>query len=169
VRSGFKDLTNRVTGSPLPGAFRALCGLSLAGWQALPPGLDFDLETSIPGLQGPASFWAEALVTAGSQALAHYMSGPYAGQAALTENRVGQGSACYLGWYPTVDQAGAILANRLERAGVPLRDDLPEGLVAVRRGPYTLLFNFAEGDQTACVDGKSIHVGGRDFILLREE
>jgi len=168
VRSGFKDRTNRVYDGPLPGAFRTLCGLAVTGWQTLPPGVTFDLETSIPDLKGPAATWAEALMTTGSHVLARYTSGPYAGQAALTENLVGQGSASYLGWYPTVDQAKAILAHWLKREGVPFRDDLPEGLVAAMRGPYTLLLNFTESDQTARVDGKLVRVRSRDLILLKE-
>jgi beta-galactosidase len=61
VRSGFKTESNRVSEQPLPGELRYLVGATVSDWQALPPGVAFDLSSEVPGLCGQAAFWAEAL------------------------------------------------------------------------------------------------------------
>ena len=102
-----------------------------------------------------------------SKALAQYTAGPFASQAALIENRVGAGRALYMGWYPTYEQAVAILAYLADQAGIERLADLPPGLVASRRGPYTLLLNFTEEDLTARVGERSVKVGSRDVSVVQ--
>ena len=178
VRSGFKTHSNLVTDQPLPGVFGQITGITLSGWQALPPDIGFEIETDIPNLNGPAAFWAEGLLPAHSaereaetggndlKTLALYTSGPFASQAALTENPVGDGRAYYLGWYPNIEQAGAILAHLLDQAGIPKLADLPSGLIATSRGPYTVLLNFSEEQLTATIKGQPVRVGPRDIRVL---
>jgi len=184
VRSGFKTTTNLVTDQPLPGVFRQLVGARLTGWHALPPGVEYGIETQIPGLEGPATFWMEGLLplspqgesvesgeggdqVLSSKALAQYTAGPFASQAALIENRVGAGRALYMGWYPTYEQAVAVLAYLADQAGIERLADLPPGLVASRRGPYTLLLNFTEDDLTARVGERSVRVAARDVSVIQ--
>jgi hypothetical protein len=207
VRSGFKTPTNTVTTEPLPGVLRDLIGATVTDWGALPAGVGFELESAIPGLQGQATLWTESLVTlsnpsaslrTGLQSLVTYRSGPYAGRAALTENRLpllpsgegvassmgmrpdsplplGEGVASlmgvrgrvwYCGWFPTLDQATALLrhvANELSLSR--LADDLPHGLLAARRGAHTALLNFTDEPLTGQVGGRSITVAGRDVAI----
>ena len=47
-----------------------------------------------------------------------------------------------------------------------LADDLPAGVVAARRGPYTLLLNFTDETQTVRVAGETLEVGPRDVRVL---
>jgi len=170
VRSGFKTPTNRVTDQPLPGVFRDLVGATVTEWQSLPPGVSFELASEIPGLGGAAETWAEALDGA-AEPLARYASGPLASRAALTENKVGDGRALYLGWYPTVEQAAAILDLLAAQDHIArLANDLPAGIVVAQRGPYAIVLNFTDAQATVPIGGQSVIVQPRDaaVILLRD-
>lgn len=169
VRSGFKTLSNTVTDQPLPGPFRPLVGATIANWHALPPGIGYDFESSIPGLTGPATIWAESLQipTSNLRPLVHYTSGPFASLAALTENNVGRGRALYLGWYPTVAQAEALLKHLAARVGINPIAQVTPGLVAAQRGAYTLLLNFTDAPLTATVRGQPCLVAARNIKVIQ--
>jgi beta-galactosidase len=170
VRSGVKTPTNLVTADPLPGPFRDLVGATVADWHALPPDVTYKMVTAVPELTGSAAIWAEALTPAlggKTQVLATYPTGPFQGRAALVGQRVGRGRAFYLGWYPTVEQAQALLAHLGERAGVSrLAEELPEGLIAAQRGEQLVLLNFTEKTLTAKVEGQSLEVLPRDVVTI---
>ncbi len=176
VRSGFKDTSNRVIDHPLPGPFRKLVGITVSDWQSLTQGVSFDLSSSIPGLEGPATVWAEALNPAifDSQSgdpdlrlLAHYNSGPFSSRAALVEHRIGSGRALYLGWYPNDSQAETLLDHLASQAGVLPLAVVPDGLIVYRRGPYLILLNFTEELLTATFQEKTLSVGPRDVEVIR--
>jgi beta-galactosidase len=171
VRSGFKTPSNLVIDLPLPGLLRPLVGATVTDWQTLPPDVGFDLETSIPNLVGPASQWAEALTVEagqGGEALARYTAGPFAAQPALVENQLGAGRVFYLGWYPTEAQALALVAHLTGQARVArLAENLPSGVIAARRGAYTLLLNFTEQTALVTVRGQSLSLPPRDVKVLR--
>ena len=176
VRSGFKTTSNRVTDHPLPGHFRELVGITVSDWESLPPGASYDLSSSIPGLVGSATVWAEALNPANSdsqsrdpdpQILAHYISGPFSSHAALVERKVKSGRAIYLGWYPNDLQAEALLAHLASQAGVLSLAAVPEGLIVSRRGPHLILLNFTEEPLMATVEGRTVLVGPRDVEVVK--
>lgn len=169
VRSGFKTRSNRVTHHPLPGVFRDLVGALVSEWHALAPGTSYLVKQSdqpnSPGVS--VSLWAEGLTPTTGKARAVYTSGPFAGKAAFTDNPVGRGRALYCGWYPTLDQATQIVRPLLQALHLrPIVDALPSGLCALRRGPYTLLFNFSDQFITAIVNGRPADVSPRDVLLL---
>jgi len=165
VRSGFKTPLNRVTDQPLPGVFRDLVGATVTEWQSLPPGVSFELASEIPGLGGAAETWAEALDGA-AEPLARYASGPLASRAALTENKVGDGRALYLGWYPTVEQAAAILDRLAAQDHIArLANDLPAGIVVAQRGPYAIVLNFTDAQATVPIGGQLVIVEPRDATV----
>ena len=160
VRSGFKTINNQVTDQPLPGVLRDLVGITVKDWHSFPPGVSYNLGTSIPGLLGPATVWAEALNPAlpASQAgepdleiLAHYTSGPFSSTAALVKHKVGAGQALYLGWYPNDLQAEILMAYLASKAGISPIATLAEGLIASQHGPYIILLNFTDDPQVATV------------------
>jgi beta-galactosidase len=138
-------------------------------WHALPPGVAYGLETGLAGLEGPAQTWAEALVpeNPACTAWARYTSGPLAGQAALSEHALGAGRAWYLGWYPGMGQAQTLAAHLAEKAGIARLAVLPEGVVAARRGPFTILMNFTDQAQQAAVHGEALQVGPRGVRVMR--
>lgn len=178
VRSGFKTPSNQFTDSPLPGRFRDLAGITVRDWHSLPPDVGYDLDSSIPGLAGSATVWAEALVPDSSdsqsvdpdlQILAHYISGPFQSYAALVEHKVGTGSAYYLGWHPTDAQAEPLLAYLASKLDVNSLAFLPEGLIAIQRGPHLLLLNFTDSSQSATVQGRAVSVGPRDVEVVHTQ
>ncbi len=175
VRSGFKTLNNRVIDTPLPGYFLELVGFTVRDWHSLPPGVSYDINSTIPGLVGPATVWAEALMPAisNSQTLdpdlhihAHFNSGPFSSYAALVEHKVKAGRAFYLGWYPDENQAEAILAYLASQVGVNPLAELPEGLIAIERGNHIILLNFTDKPLVAAAQGRSVLVGPRDVKIV---
>jgi beta-galactosidase len=175
VRSGCKTIDNRFTDRPLPGVFRDLVGASVSDWHSLPPGIGYGLRSSIPGLVGPATVWAEALHPAvsdpqhsetGAQALAEYSSGPFSSLAALTEHTVGDGRALYWGWFPDGSQAEALLGFLAAQAGVSPLATLPDGVIASQRGSHIILLNFTDQPQTATVQGRTVLVGPRNVEVV---
>jgi beta-galactosidase len=169
VRSGFKTMSNTVTHQPLPGVFRELVQATVADWGALPAGIGYQLESSVPGLSGTANTWIEALVTPpeaeGARVMATYLDGPYAGKAAMTSNAIGKGRAWYVGWLPTVEQAMAIIQHRIQRVSVMRLADLPPGLIAALRGTSLVLMNFTDAPLSATTQGRAVTVPGRDVVV----
>jgi beta-galactosidase len=176
VRSGFKTTSNLVIDSPLPGHIRDLVGITVSDWHSLPPGVSYDLSSSIPGLDGPATVWVEALDPGGNgsqhinsdlQIHAHYRSGPFNATAALVEQKLGAGRAFYLGWYPSDKQAEALLAFLASQVSVIPLASLPDGLIAIPRGPQLVLLNFTDLPLTATIKGHSISVRARDVVVAK--
>lgn len=169
VRSGAKRPDNAFTDETLPGVLRALVGATVVHWGALPDAVRFGLTEETPGLSADgAGLWVEALEPLpGARALASYQDGPWAGMAAATEHQIGNGRALYVGWYPTLAQAEALLRRILTLQEVPFDESLPPGLVVSRRGPYTILLNFTDQPLTATVAGEHHIIAGRDVVVRR--
>jgi beta-galactosidase len=168
VRSGFKTTSNLVTGQSLPGLLRPLTGATVLDWQTLPEPQGWDLSTNIEGLNGPASYWVEVLQldSESVRVLASYSGGPYSGRAALTENRLGEGKLYYHGWYPTVDQARAIMRHLADTLALSHIVELPFGLIARRRGNATILLNFTDSILSVSVAGRSVSIDPRDVKIV---
>jgi beta-galactosidase len=176
IRSGFKTTSNLVTDRPLPGIFREIVGSTVSSWQALPPGIGYDISSSIPGLTGKSLVWAEVLnpITLDTQSknpdlqvLVHYSSGPFTSHAALVEHKVGTGQILYLGWLPDDSQAEALLAHLASKVGVPSLATIPERLIVSQRGPYVILLNFTDEPLTATVQGQMVSVRPRDVEVVK--
>jgi len=174
IRSGFKTPTNLVTDQPLPGTLRRLSGASVQHWHALPPGVSYPYQSSIPGLGGQAGLWAEALLadpdTGDSRkrlhVLAHYTAGPFTGQAALTQASLGAGHVWYAGWYPAPAQAQALLAYLASELGLEITPNLPEGVLVCRRSGCRIWLNFSETAQTLSCAGTSITIEPRNIRIV---
>lgn len=172
VRSGFKTPSNRVTDQPLPGALRSLSGALVKRWEALPPGIGYRLASRAPGLEGTAQVWAEWLqpeAGAGTQELAAYQDGPYTGGAALTGRHLGEGAVFSLGFYPTPQQAKALMIHLSEQAGLEPNRTLPRGVIARRRGGNWLLLNFCEQEQQVMIGGQVVQLEGRGVHLVKSQ
>jgi beta-galactosidase len=163
VRSGFKTESNLVTADPLPGELAKLAGVTVTNWQSIPMTTGWQLESTIPGLTGPATYWVESLAVKGARPLATYDNGT----AAFTVNEVGNGRVYYHGFYPMMAQATAVCQYLTAQAGLTSLADLPPGLVASRRGAYTILLNFTERPLTAQVNGQEVTVNARDVNVVR--
>ncbi len=168
VRSGFKTPSNLVTDQPLPGVFRDLAGVGVREWHALPNKVGYALESELPGLDGEANVWAEALTPGPSpegrgeiEVLARYGTGPFAGEAALTVHKLRDGQVVYCGWHPTQRQAEAMIGHWATLCGVEQVGGLPSGVLAFRRGRFTVWLNFTEEDLPVQVGEKSVTLPSR--------
>ena len=163
VRSGFKTPTNLVTTKPLPGELRELIGADVTSWRSLPKEYELPLQTEIPNLVGPATYWADTLKPDTATALAEFTTGE---GAALTENVVGNGRCLYQGFYPTPEQAEALLTHLTGQLGIESIAKLPHGMLAYKRGPYTVVMNFTDETLEAVVGETAVSVPPRDVLVI---
>ncbi|MEU3842771.1 beta-galactosidase [Streptomyces sp. NPDC028635] len=142
--SGIVDENDHVWLGGYPGALRDLLGIRIEEFGPLLAGQSVALD-------GPATgtLWTDRItVTApGTEVLAHYRSGAYAGRPAVTRRPTGSGSAAYVSTRLGADGLTALLPRLLDPAGV--HSDLPPAArgrveTTVRRGPdarYRFLVN----------------------------
>jgi beta-galactosidase len=165
VRSGFKTPTNLVTDQPLPGALRRLAGVRVGHWHALPAGARYEFRSSVPGLHGPAEFWAESLQMESAASLAQYSGQPFEGLSALAVNATGKGETYTTGFWPLPDQASALLRYLLGRAGVETLPELPEGVISIRRGAKRVFLNFNESESPIYTHGAMTIIAPRSVKI----
>ena len=173
TRSGFKTESNRVTDQPLPGDFRELTGVRVSSWQALPEGVSVGIEWSMVNGQwsmvnDAAATWVETLQPTheGVKVWAKYREWPGAGMAALTEQGVGRGRVFTLGFYPTAEQALALVTTLAEQVGITHLEPLPDGVVAIPRGDFWVVLNFTEGPVVIRSGENEVVVRPRDSLIL---
>ncbi len=129
-RSGVKDETNLVVDQRLPGYLRHLMGVEVEEYDSLAPGMSNTVHFTLPELEDQPDFscgvLCDVLVLRSARALALYGGEYYAGKAAISENRFGEGRAFYIGTvgedklYQTL--AGWLL-NRLEIEPSPASEE----------------------------------------------
>jgi beta-galactosidase len=162
VRSGFKTPGNLVTDLPLPGLLRELAGVRVTTWGALPDGVEIGVETELPSLAGPATYWYETLQTGTAAVLANYEGGG----AALTMNTLGSGHVYTLGWYANPIQAQSLAQYLCRKCGIEPQAAVPDGVLSFKRGEYILLLNFTDQAQVAEVNGRQVNIPARDIIVI---
>ena len=87
------------------------------------------------GAEGTAGLWADSYTLRGAKALASYVDGPLAGQAAITEATMGKGKVILLGTMPDAAAMTSLIARLAGEAGC-LRSEGDRHLLAVeRQGP----------------------------------
>ena len=170
IDTGMKTQSNRVIDVSLPGVYRDLVGATITEWHALPPGVQYDLQTEIPGVESAAMTWAEAIAPEPeTQVYARYSAGPIEGAAALVKKDIGEGSVWYLGWYPTLPQMVNLLTHLANQQQIPYFMDLPEGVVVYSRDPFLAALNFTDDMQTILIRGRSITIGSRNIQIVQTE
>ncbi len=169
VRSGFKDTCNVVTDQPLPGALRELAGVTVSQWHALPPRINYPLQSKILSISSKAKLWAEALEPIpGTDILASYESPPFAGQAAITQKSHGKGQVIYCGIFPELEQAVALVRHLVAVQAIPTLD-VPAGLNVLHRGDELLAMNFTEEALTLTTKTGTYCVAARDLSIIAEQ
>jgi beta-galactosidase len=152
-RSGVKDGANAIVNQRLPGLLAELCGVEVKEYDSLAPDMGNEIEFSLPELEdhSPASatIWCDVLQPKGAQVVATYTQQYYAGQPAITLNRLGQGKAVYVGTMGGTALYRALVCWLLELAGVKPILSLPEGVEVTERwqGDQRLLFVLNHTDQ----------------------
>jgi beta-galactosidase len=76
----------------------------------------------------------------------------FKGRPWLTRREVDKGSAWYVTQVPTRDMCRELVTTILPRAGVPLREELPDGVFRLTRGDYVIVVNFTMSPQTIAAE-----------------
>jgi len=130
-RSGVKDEHNVVTDLTLPGPLAELAGVAIH---------DFDPQinqeqavVTTDGTSISAHTWFDILDPTTADTVLTYGKGYYAGKAALTRNRVGNGMVYYVGTDLAQEYYVQGIKAVAERLGIPLGLSIPEGVEAAVR------------------------------------
>ena len=98
-RAGVKDEHNAIVDAPLPGLLRSLAGAKVIEYDSLygaPSQIQLNLPTRATQTF-PSEIWCDIFEPEGADVLATYITGHYAGAAAITRNRFGLGEVILLG------------------------------------------------------------------------
>lgn len=137
-RSGTRTMENRMRAQTIPGPFAGLAGITVEEFDAL--GGRRSVAVSGDGIDGAAGVWVDVIEpVTGTEVLARYGEGHYAGRAAVTRRAAGKGSVVYVGC--DLDEAGlaSLLAPLAREAGaISLRErylaDAPSCVEVALRG-----------------------------------
>jgi len=160
ARSGVKDEANAVVDMPLPGLLADVCGVEVDEYEALPPDTKVPLKLELPGPipKTPAAqawLWCDVLTPTTAQVVARYQASVdepglyYAGRAAITLNRCGQGQAIYVGTLGDETLHDTVVGWLLDAASLLPTLTTPPGVEAVERwkNGQRLLFLLNHADQ----------------------
>jgi beta-galactosidase len=160
TRSGVKDASNNACMAQLPGIYREMAGVHAAeyvpiGWDSVP--IRFEDGTELTAKQ-----WCDVLEPDTAQVLARYDGDYFAGAAAITLNRCGDGRVYYIGtvgMQPLYDRMAALAAAE---AGLPVFHGLPERVEVTTRtnGNATARFLFNNDDKP-----KTFSLEGQEMTL----
>ncbi|MGQ9680971.1 MAG: beta-galactosidase [Anaerolineae bacterium] len=161
VRTGAKDVYNRVPTVPLPGLVSELCGVTVDEYDSLWPDMKLPLAFDGPhcGDEAPvAHTWCDVLAPQGAKVLARYRGRHYCGQPAATVNQVGRGQALYIGTIGNAAAYDCLFAWLLPRIGVQPLLNAPAGVEVTARwhGQKRLLFvlNHTSAPQNVSLPGE---------------
>ncbi len=165
VRSGFKTASDVVTDLPLPGLLRDLVAADVTAWHALLPGTAYGLTFGDERFD--AGVWAESVAPwPATETLAAWRGTPFAGEAAFTRAAVGQGTASYWAWQPTLEQALRVISRLADDAGVArLVAPLPDGVLRVPRGRHVVWLNFTDHAETVEAGEEFVIIPPRDVVI----
>jgi beta-galactosidase len=149
-RSGVKDEHNVVTNQTLPGPLAEMAGIEIHDFD---PHTNQTQEVAGPdGVASPARVWFDILTPTTAKPLLSYTKGYYAGKAAMTGNRFGEGRVYYVGTELTPETYVKGAKLEAQGGGLALAPELPEGveLAAREKDGKKILFllNYTEKPQT---------------------
>jgi beta-galactosidase len=138
ARSGVKDEVNAVVNMPLPGLLADICGVEVEEYDALPPDVRVPVELALPGSTAAvqamhARLWCDILAPTSAETIARYQGEYYAGRAAVTLNRFGQGKAIYVGTLGDENLTDTVAGWAVGLASVSPTLTTPDGVEAVER------------------------------------
>ncbi len=164
-RSGVMDEHNVVVNRALPGLLAEVCGVEVEEYDSRGRGDTVPIVAA--ALLGGGSFtartWADVLEPRGATVLAHYGADYYAGRAAVTLHRFGQGQAIYVGTITDDPFLERLLGWLCEERGLAAPLTVPQGVeVTVRESDDARFLFLLNGT----AERRRIHVGdgGRDLV-----
>jgi len=164
-RSGVVDEHNTMVDRPLPGLLADVCGIEVEEYDSL----DGEMTLSIVAANTlgretySARIWADVLELGEARVLARYASEYYAGRAAVTVNRFGDGQAVYVGTIADQQFWNRLMGWVCEQRHISAPLATPKGVeVTVREAGgarYLFVLNGTDEEQTVDVGD-----GGHDLI-----
>jgi beta-galactosidase len=149
--SGIVDPRDRVRLGGYPAPWRDLLGLRVEELAPLPEGVTVRLQgEAAAAARAAGSLWQDVIDIRGAAPVLSFAEGHLAGEAAATAHSYGRGEALYLGTLPDRATLSNLVQNVCHLAGLELREDLPPGVEAVRRGDYQFLISHL--DRPVAVD-----------------
>jgi beta-galactosidase len=172
-RSGVKDEANAVVNQRLPGLLSTLCGVEVEEYDSLAPGMGNEIEFLLPELAAyspvPVGIWCDLLQPRGATVVATYRQQYYAGRAAITMHRQGEGLAVYVGTLGDATLCEVLAGWLCDLAGIEPLLDAPAGVEVTERwqGDRRLLFllNHTDRKQEVCLDRRYTSLLGSDGEL----
>lgn len=125
-RAGVKDELNRCRTEPLPSLLAGLAGVEVDDYS--PVTGDDHLVLWQDGRDFVARVWAEFLTPRGSEVLATWERGLFPGEAAVTRNRVGDGTCYYLGTLGGPEAYDTLVERVVDETDVVPYDGIPPGV-----------------------------------------
>ena len=151
MRAGVKDENNLChTDSPLPCNLGNVAGVKINEYDCL---INDGVKIDFNGTMTDADVWADLITpNPGTETLATYATEFYAGTAAVTVHKYGDGTCIYVGTEPGSELMDLILSYALEKAGVELKYKSSEGVEITSRTKdgkeYIFAVNTADTDGT---------------------
>jgi beta-galactosidase len=154
--SGIVDENDHIRLGGYPGAFVDLMGIRIEEFYPLRAEEQVQLSRYGSGLR-----FSELGRSIGAEVLAEYASGPTTGSPAISRNRLGSGTAYYVGTSLTETGVLQLVSDIVDEAGVAPAHTVTGDVEVVRRsdGDRTWTFAINHGDSVAVV-----HVDGIDLL-----
>jgi len=125
-RAGVKVKLNRCWPEPLPSLLRDLAGAEVDDYTPLYDGEHLVLWAD--GRDFVARYWAEFLEPKGAEVVATWERGLFPGEAAVTRNRVGQGTCYYLGTMGGPEAYDTLVEHIVDGTDILPYDGVPAGV-----------------------------------------
>jgi beta-galactosidase len=136
ARTGVKDIANAVVNTALPGLLADVCGIEVDEYDSLPADVHVPVTFEVGSCAGQTFVsgpWCDVLAPTTAQTVARYAGEYYADRSAITINRLGQGTAIYVGTLQSPELERAVVDWAVELAGVRPVLATPEGIEAAVR------------------------------------
>ena len=152
MRTGVKNDTNIcMTHRELPGNLGDLLGIEITDYDCL---RQLEMSVELDGKKFPCEKWCDIITVKDAEILGTYCMDYYEGQAAVTANRVGSGTAYYVGTEPGKDMMSAMMKKICEMADIDVSLSGIGVESAIRRtagGDYLFLINHEGQEKTVAI------------------
>lgn len=169
VRTATKNEHDRFRDELAPGPLSSALGARIEQHESLAPGLD--TRVSYDGETYDYRTWGEWIQPEGATVVGQHESGVGSGEPAVVRNDHGKGHVAYVGVWPEASLADALVVALLERADLPVTEQLPENVRLTERDGHTWITNFRAEDVSVDPGSGTIVLGeetvpGRDLAVV---
>jgi beta-galactosidase len=147
-RSAIKDRSNAMPERPLPAYLDGLTGVRVVDYRSLQLDETAAIESADMPLVGRFSGWYEQLNVRDADVVARYVSGSFAGSAAITARQHGRGRVLYLAGTGDQETVDKVLRSVVQELGLRSRELPPDvevvPLLSRSGAPMSLILNHSD-------------------------